>query len=377
VARQPAGYAGGRAQAERGVVRILYGVPGEGMGHATRSRVILDHLSRSHQVKIVVSGRAHDYLKQHFPDVEEIRGLHLAYEGNAVDRSRTVYEIVRDAPDNLADNVLKYFAIARSFAPDCVVSDFESFAYFFGRRHRIPVVSIDNMQVINRCEHSSEVIPESELESFTLAKTIIKAKLPGCYHYLITTFFFPPVRKPRTSLYPPILRPEILAAGAHAAPGEHVLVYQTATTHTELLDVLAAVPNVPFRVYGFRRDETRGNVILRDFSEAGFVSDLASCRAVVAGGGFSLMGEAVYLGKPMLALPLAKQFEQSLNALYLAHLGYGECVSQVDSASIERFLARAPGYAERLRGHRQDGNTLILAALDQLLARIAAGEPPA
>ena len=33
-----------------------------------------------------------------------------------------------------------------------------------------------------------------------------------------------------------------------------------------------------------------------------------------AGGGFTLMGEAVYLHKPMLAVPLHRQFEQVLNA---------------------------------------------------------------
>ncbi|HZY04720.1 MAG TPA: glycosyltransferase family protein, partial [Anaeromyxobacteraceae bacterium] len=42
-------------------MRILYGVVGEGMGHALRSRVVLDELTREHQVQVVVSGRAHDY----------------------------------------------------------------------------------------------------------------------------------------------------------------------------------------------------------------------------------------------------------------------------------------------------------------------------
>jgi uncharacterized protein (TIGR00661 family) len=45
-------------------MRILYGVVGEGMGHAMRSRVLLDHLVQNHQVQVVVSGRAHDYLQQ-------------------------------------------------------------------------------------------------------------------------------------------------------------------------------------------------------------------------------------------------------------------------------------------------------------------------
>jgi len=39
-------------------MRILYGVVGEGMGHAMRSRVILDELVKEHQVQVVVSGRA-------------------------------------------------------------------------------------------------------------------------------------------------------------------------------------------------------------------------------------------------------------------------------------------------------------------------------
>ena len=349
-------------------MKILYGVPGEGMGHATRSRVILDHLVKRHDVKIVVSGRAHAYLKKHFPDVEEIRGLHLAYEGNSLDRSRTVFEFFKDAPDDMADNVETYFKIAGSFKPDAVIADFESFAWLFGRRHRIPVLSIDNMQIINRCEHG-DVIPKAMLNSYRMTKMVIKAKLPGCFHYLITTFFFPRVRKPRTSLYPPILRQEILDAKAHAKREKHFLVYQTSPSNTELLDVLGRMPG-EFRVYGYRRNEDRGNVQLKDFSEAGFVKDLATCRAVIAGGGFSLMGEAVYLGKPMFSVPLDKQFEQQLNALYLARLGYGEYHLAADEEAIRGFLARADSYAGNLKAHHQVGNTEILAAVDRLLAEI-------
>ena len=41
-------------------MRILYGVVGEGMGHATRSSVLLEHLTKQHEVHVVVSGRARD-----------------------------------------------------------------------------------------------------------------------------------------------------------------------------------------------------------------------------------------------------------------------------------------------------------------------------
>ena len=62
-------------------MKILYGVNGEGLGHATRSRVVARHLiEQGHEVKIAASGRAFPYLSQFLPDVEEIWGLEFALE---------------------------------------------------------------------------------------------------------------------------------------------------------------------------------------------------------------------------------------------------------------------------------------------------------
>ena len=192
--------------------------------------------------------------------------------------------------------------------------------------HRLPVLSIDNMQIINRCTHGPDIIGDVESD-FQMARAFVKSKLPFCDQYLITTFFTPEVRKPKTSLFPPILRPEILAAKAHARRGDHLLVYQTAEGHDDLADTLQKT-GLECRVYGMRRgiieEQVEGNLRYRPFAEAGFIEDLASARAVIAGGGFTLMGEAVYLHKPMLAVPIAKQFEQVMNARYLQKLGLRE-----------------------------------------------------
>ena len=74
-------------------MRILYGVVGEGMGHAMRSGVILDHLTKNHEVQVVVSGRAHDYLVKRASErlsVRKIWGLSIVYEDNEVQNFRTV-----------------------------------------------------------------------------------------------------------------------------------------------------------------------------------------------------------------------------------------------------------------------------------------------
>jgi uncharacterized protein (TIGR00661 family) len=348
-------------------MRILYGVVGEGMGHATRSCVILRHLAATHDVQIVVSGRAHAFLRRAFPalNVHEIAGLNMIYEDNQVQRRRTAFDFLKKLP-GFAENFETMTRLAEGFRPELVISDFESFSYLYAKQHDLPVLSIDNMQIINRCTLDVEIPPE-EQASWQMAKAIVKAKLPHCDHYLITTFFFPPVRKSRTSLFPPILRDAVL--DAPRSVGEHVLVYQTSDTFHDLVPTLQRLPG-KFFVYGLGRDEQLGNVTLKGFSEDGFVRDLASARAVLAGGGFSLMGEAVYLGKPMLSVPLKGQFEQTLNALYLHRLGWGEYHRELSESAIAQFLDRAPEYARNVAQHQQDRNHAILAKLDSLIDEI-------
>jgi uncharacterized protein (TIGR00661 family) len=354
-------------------MRILYGVVGEGMGHATRSSVILEHLTRQHEVHVVVSGRARDYLAQRFENVHKIWGLTIQYEGNSVRKLGTLLENLKGAVKGFPENVRAYFDLVDAFEPDVVVSDFESFSYLYATNHRLPVISVDNMQIINRAKHSAKLL-HGHKKAFDLTRRIVKAKLPGCFHYLVATFFYPELRKKRTTLVPSILRPEILKAKSE--PGEHLLVYQTSTTNTELM---AALKNsgLPCLVYGVRRgiksDEVEGNLTFRPFSEAGFIEDLRTARGVVAGGGYTLMSEAVYLHKPMLSLPVQGQFEQTLNALYLEKLGYGRHATALDGKTLKAFLADVPRCAKALAGYSQDGNRLMLEALDQQIALAAHG----
>lgn len=357
-------------------MKILYGVVGEGMGHAMRSRVVLDHLTQEHQVQVVVSGRAYDYLKTRASEqlaVRKIWGYTLVYEDNEVRKWRTLKQNLKGAisKDGWPENVRAYVEIAEKFEPDVVISDFETWSYLFAQRHDLPVISVDNMQIINRCAHPPEILAGVE-DEFRLTNAIVKAKVAGAAHYHITTFFYPPLRKERTSLHPPILRPEILAARPEA--GGHLLVYQTSTSNTALLDVLRGCGR-ECRIYGMRRDlkedAVEGKLRFRPFGEASFIEDLRTAAGVIASAGFTLMGEAVYLRRPMLAVPLRQQFEQVLNARYLEREGYGLAADALDAATLGRFIEGLPDFERKLAGYSQDGNTDLLRALDGSLARVA------
>jgi len=352
-------------------MRILYGVVGEGMGHATRSKVVIEYLlERGHQVKVVVSGRAFEFLKRHFEDVVEIQGLTIRYSKGAMDRDISLLRNVLLSPSMLFQNTAAYLDDVRHFNPKIVVSDFDSYAWFFAKRFGLPIISIDNQQIIHKCRHDKD-ITKGVGADYRATRAFVKAKLPGCDHYVITSFFRPAIRgkfEDRVTIVPPILRREIL--DATPTRGDHVLVYQTSTSDKDLLAELHKIPSQQFIVYGLRRDAVHGNATLKNFSEKGFVSDLARARAVVTNGGLSLIHESIYLGKPILSVPVRHQFEQEMNARYLEKYGYGLAAPKFDADILAPFLRQAHKYEKALAKHYQKGNEVLYRKVDRLLARL-------
>jgi uncharacterized protein (TIGR00661 family) len=352
-------------------VRILYGAVGEGLGHATRSGVVAEHLiGRGHEVKMVASGRAFPYLSERLPDVEEIWGLSFALVDGQVDTWRSVWKNLRGGARGVPQDLAHGVRIARSFKPELVITDFDGFAYAFAKTERLPVISLGNIQMTARCEHDETILHGAHVP-YREARTFVRAKLPLAHRYLITTFFYPPVSAPRTILVPPILRTEIVAAAPE--DGGHVLAYGRIAQSS--IDALVAT-GVPCHLYGARDglegDVVEGTLTYKPFSNDGFVEDLRTCRGVVASAGFSLMSEAVYLRKPMLAIPLAGQFEQIMNARYLEKLGFGVAADQIDEPALERFLDGEARHRDALAGYEQDGNVVTLATVEDTIAELVA-----
>ncbi|MFB6351325.1 MAG: glycosyltransferase family protein, partial [Bradymonadaceae bacterium] len=274
-----------------------------------------------------------DYLEERFPEVSEIWGLSLVMEDNEVKKRLTTAKNIREAVGGLPRNAAHFLKVEREFDPDIAISDFETWSWAFAKLHRIPVVGLDNVQAINRCAHD-ESIRQGAPDDFQMAKSFVKARCPGAAHYLVCSFAPLEVRKPRTTLVPPVLRPRILEA--EASEGDHLLVYQSSDSFPEIEQWLFDLDR-PVRAYGVRSglDEPvdEQGVSFRPFSETQFVQDLASCAGVVASAGFTLITEALHLGKPYLATPVGDQFEQLMNARYLEQLGYGMCAEEFDDVA--------------------------------------------
>ena len=350
-------------------MKILYGVPGEGMGHATRSKVVIDYLiSKGHELRIVASDRAFKFLDKSFPGlVIEIKGFHFAYKNAEVSKSGTFMLILKSAAKNLVFNKTQKQLLEQNFAPDMVISDFESFSFVYAKLHKLPIISIDNMQVMDRCKLDIKIAKE-ERNNYLLAKGIVKFKVPRCHHYFITSFFDAQIKKANTSLVPPIIRKEIQAA--KTSKGNHIIMYQTSSTLKTVKETLHQFPQEQFLVYGMNKDEQDKNITFKPFSEAGFIQDLASAKAVIANGGFSFISEAVYLKKPVYSFPINKQFEQWMNAAYIDKLGYGKHCNSLNAVDLRDFLGNLTLYEKQLKQYQQDANGVLFEALDGYMEAI-------
>lgn len=296
-----------------------------------------------------------------------IDGFELACRDGEVDLARAVAHNLARAPEMVARNAASLSNVD-AFRPDAVITDFDSFSHAYSKTRGLPIVSIDNLNVITRCELDPSVIDDaSPGRGATYALT--RLKTAGCNHYVVASFFPARVKDEyvsTTTMTPPVVREEIVASRPRDAG--HVLVYQPSADPESLRAVLATAPRHRFIVYGrYETEHTSGNCALRPINEQKFVEDLVSARAVVAHGGASLIGEAIYLGKPLCAVPIHGHFEQAMNARYLAALGYGSAPEQLDAASLAEFLSSVPRYAARLSSTPpQDGNRYLGAVLDRI-----------
>ena len=341
------------------MANILYGVNGEGAGHSTRANEVLTHLfNRGHNVHVASFDRGVRNLQDNF-NVTEIYGFRFAYVNNRVRYKRTLARNLVTVP-HAAKSLTQLNALVDAQKTNLVITDFEPLTCHIGHKRRLPVISIDNQHCLTNAVVS---YPKQYRRDATAAKLVTRLMTPRANAYLVISFFTAPIRKRNTFLFPPLLRRQIL--DARPVEGEHVLVYVTSPAPA-LAKLLSSV-RCRLVAYGFGREGIEGNITYKKPSLDGFFCDLVSARAVIANSGFSLVTEALHLGKPYLAVPVNHQFEQILNAYWLEKSGYGAYWEELNKERVESFLYNLPHYRESLANYPRHGNQALLQKLDSLI----------
>lgn len=293
-----------------------------------------------------------------------IPGLSISYLNNRVDFGRTLAaslsilikkgRIGRQLAESLA-----------GFRPDHALVDFEPFLPIAAKHLGIPFLSIDHQHVIPYMDLN---VPSRVLPEYWAARAVIGLTHQGEQANLITSFFHPaPPHPDGTHFLAPILREEVRSLPI--TNRGHVLVYQTSSSFSRLPETLKELP-FEFRLYAFDRIGEEGNLTFRPRGDQSFLEDVASADWVLTNGGYTLISEALFFGKPVLSVPITGQFEQWVNAHYLEKLGFGLACPTRDfrPAAVEQFVARREDFRRNLRGKDFYGNESAIRIIERFVA---------
>lgn len=349
---------------------------GEGRGHATRVRTITEALRGRHELTLLAPGDAYELLEPAYRGADDVRvqrlpGLRFAYGAKhqvaPLGTARLVARYLRSLSqilDDVAD-------MMRFHGADLLLTDYDPGGPRAATRAGVPYVALDHQSFFTYSDLSW--LPGRLRRRAALVKSINWALYHGQRHTISSSFFRP---EPKPGVTDVTFVGSMLRAPIRAASpvfGEHVTAYCRRQVQENVLATLAAAP-CPVQVFGLGERPARGSISFHPVSEDGFIASLSTARAVVASAGNQLLGEALFLGKPFLALPEVGQYEQEINVAWLERMGAGRGLDprRLTSEVLARFLDESERYRDAVDREFAAGNDAAVAAIEAQLAALGA-----
>lgn len=350
--------------------RIILSLSGEGRGHATRVRTLVEQLRREHQITILAPGDAHAFLAPLYHDsdvqIRELPGLRFQYGGQGrLDALGTVTGAARFL-HGMPGLLREVEVLLERGRFDLAITDFEPALPRAARRRRVPFLSVSHQHFLLTYDLRS--LPWVLRLHAAYMRWVVRAYYSGQAHTVVSSFYFPPLRRGcrQVTQVGVLLRPELRRATPER--GDYLVAYLRRFAPAAALTALAAC-RLPVRVYGLGTRPSQGRLTFHEVNEAGFLEDLVGCAGLVATAGNQLVGEALFLGKPCFVMPEAGNFEQYINAHFLEQTGAGRWMglAQVVPGALREFERNLDQFAARITRRRLDGLPATLQVIEQFL----------
>jgi len=283
-------------------MKILYAIQGTGNGHMSRAMEIVPLLKKRAHTDVLISGIQTE-LSLPFDVNYRLYGMGFVFgKKGGVDlietykKSRLINfkKEIRDLP------VEKY---------DLVISDFEPVSCRAAKRLGIPVIGLSNQAAVlaSGAPQAKNIDP--------VGRYILKNYAPVDFSF---GFHFQRYNK---DIYTPIIRKQIRTA--EISNNGHFTVYLPAFDDERILRRLTALKNAEWHVFSKHTKKTYqfNNVKVYPIQNELFMESFLSCSGIITGCGFGTPGEALFLGKKLIVVPMKNQFEQQCNAIALKNMG--------------------------------------------------------
>ncbi|HCS50264.1 MAG TPA: teichoic acid biosynthesis protein [Planctomycetaceae bacterium] len=345
------------------MAKIFMSMSGEGRGHATRVRSTVERMRDRHEITLFAPGDAYRFLEPQYgndPDVRliEIPGLKFHYVDGNIHLTKTIYQGFYYQNSHLPKLVQQLVDEIEKHQPDVILTDFEPALPRAAKKCGKPFLSMTHQHFL--VAYDLSILP-MHLRFFAC---FIGLAVPMHYtaqkETIISSFFKadlkPRWKKKGAVCVGPMIRPEVRqdkfpvvspeTGSSDSGQPPFLLSYLRKQAKTDVVDILKESP-IPVKVYGLGEREPLGAITFHEIHPQHFVDDLLACHGVVSASGNQLLGECMYLGKPVLGIPETWHHEQLINAHFLKAMGCGDFVT------IEKFqLKHLQNFLEHIEEYR-------------------------
>lgn len=292
-------------------MKVLYAIQGTGNGHLSRAREIIPILKQQCDLNILISGTQADVQLPY--DIKyKLKGISFTFgKSGGIDFMDSIKNLhpLKFVKDIYEIPVKDY---------DLVINDYEPISAWACKLHELNCVAISH-----QASFLSEKTPRINKKD-KFAENVLKNYAPCTekigFHFDTYDSF----------IHTPVIRNEVREM--EISNKQHITVYLPAYGDDVLLKQFLKIPDIQFEVFSKHSKEAykNKNVQVKPVLNTDFITSLASSNGLITNGGFESPAEASFLGKKVMCIPMANQYEQKCNAKAFQLMG-GTRVKKIES----------------------------------------------
>lgn len=253
--------------------------------------------------------------------------------------------------------------------PDVIINfyDFLGGLYNFTKRPKAKFICIAHQFLIAHPEF--DFPPNRALDKLSLQMGNKIASL-GANKILALSFqHFEDLSRKKLFVVPPLLRDEIKSV--ETTTKEHFLVYMVNPGYAaEVNEFHSNQPQQPLDCFWDKQDEPKklkvdDTLTYHQLDDIKFIEKMSSCKGYVTTAGFESVCEAMYMGKPVLMVPVEGHYEQACNATDAVKAGAGISSDTFDIAKLHDYLPNHRDMKAVFRRWVAESNDLFVKLLTE------------
>lgn len=342
-------------------MKFIFIVQGEGRGHMTQAISLYNILTQAgHVVSHVIVGKSkRRALPSFFSDKIDCPISRLDSPNFIADKNNKSVRFWKTIFLNIwrirtfLRSIQKIDTLVKEENPDTIVNfyDFLSGFYFLVKRPKVRHVAIAHQFLLS---HSSFEFPRGRI--FDKQSILLGNKLAAYRAQTILSLSFQSLEnEPSKRLFvaPPLLRSAIQEQTITSE--DHFLIYMVNHGYSsQVKEFHQKHPEIPLHCFWDKSDAPKelkidDTLTFHRLDDTKFISYMASCRGFLTTAGFESVCEAMYMGKPVLMVPVQGHYEQACNALDAKKAGAGVSSNEFDLEVLLDYLPHHKSVEEEFK----------------------------